>query len=333
MDGDGVNVADFKQAHPWVAARKGRVHFAVQVFPLPTDPNPTESAIRAGLLAEQVGLDGFFIGDHPGYHIEPWLHLAAVAARTSNVQLGSVVNCVFHRHPAMLARMAADLDHISRGRLLLGLGIGWNEPEFRQLGAPFPPIPDRQDALDEALAIVDGMFGADPVTLTGRHWSVEHAWITSPPAQRPRPPILLAGAGNRTLRQVVRWADVSNFGGSRNTGNVQTDDGLRAKLAQIDDLCREAGRLPETLLKSHFTSWLMLADSDAAAREKLHGYFPNGLSEEHRRTRIHGSPETVSAYFRSLVEVGFEYFVVQIQDAADLETIRLLGEQVAPAFA
>lgn len=325
-------MGEFGQAHPWVAARKDRVRFAVQVFPLPSDPNPTETTLQAGLLAEQVGLDGFFIGDHPGYHIEPWLHLSAVAAQTTHVQLGSVVNCVFHRHPAMVARMAADLDRISQGRLMLGLGIGWNEPEFRQLGAPFPPVPDRQDALDEALTVISGMFGDDPVTMKGRHWTAEKAWITSPPVQRPRPPILLAGAGNRTLRQVVRWADISNFGGSRNTGNVQTDDGLRAKLAQIDELCREVGRSPATLLKSHFTSWLMLADTDAAARDKLDHYFPDGLSEEHRRTRIHGSPDTVIAYFRSLQTVGFEYFVVQVQDAADYETIRLLGERVAPAL-
>src|SRR5688500_8086496 len=103
-------MVSFENAHPWVAERQKQVRFAVQVFPLQDDPNPTESVISAGLLAENVGLDGFFIGDHPGYHIEPWLHLSNVAARTNRVQLGSVVNCVFHRHPSMLARMTADLD-------------------------------------------------------------------------------------------------------------------------------------------------------------------------------------------------------------------------------
>jgi alkanesulfonate monooxygenase SsuD/methylene tetrahydromethanopterin reductase-like flavin-dependent oxidoreductase (luciferase family) len=323
-------MVSFENAHPWVAERQKQVRFAVQVFPLQDDPNPTESVISAGLLAENVGLDGFFIGDHPGYHIEPWLHLSNVAARTNRVQLGSVVNCVFHRHPSMIARMTADLDRISNGRVLLGLGIGWNEAEFGQLGVPFQSVPERQHALEEALQIIGGMFGPEPVIFQGEHWQVTNAHITSPPVQRPRPPILIAGAGKNTLRQVVRWADVSNFGGSKNTGNVQNDDQVRQKHDLIDRLCAEAGRDPGTLLRSHFTSWLMLADTDHAARTKLDGYFPNGLTEEQTRTRIFGSPETVTAYFRSLVELGFRYFVVQVQDSRDLETIRLLGEEVAP---
>ena len=323
----------FERAHPWVAERKSLVRFAVQVFPLADDPNPTESVIEAGLLAESVGLDGFLIGDHPGYHIEPWLHLAYIAARSRYVTLGSVVNNVFHRHPAMLARMTADLDRISNGRLLLGLGIGWNEPEFAQLGIPFRSVPERQRGLEEALEILIGMFAPEPVTLAGEHWRVTNAHITSPPVQLPHPPILLAGAGAKTLRQVVRWADIANFGGSKNTGNVKDDDQLREKLGLIDRLLAEAGRSPETLLRSHFTSWLMVADSDREARRKLDHYYPNGLTEEQTRTRIFGSPETITTYFRGLVELGFEYFTVQIQDSRDLETIRLLGESVAPQFA
>jgi alkanesulfonate monooxygenase SsuD/methylene tetrahydromethanopterin reductase-like flavin-dependent oxidoreductase (luciferase family) len=315
-----------------VAALKKQVRFAVQVFPLPDDPDPTESVISAGLLEDSIGLDGFLIGDHPGYHIEPWLHLATIAAQTNRVTLGSVVNNVFHRHPAMLARMTVDLDRISHGRLLLGLGIGWNEPEFAQLGLSFPTVPERQRALDEALTILLGMFGSDPVTFTGDFWRVTNAHNTAFPVQRPRPPILLAGAGDNTLRQVVRWADVANFGGSKNTGNVRDDAGLRAKLDQIDRFCAEAGRDPHTLLKSHFTSWLMLAETDRDARQKLDSYFPNGLTDEQTRTRIYGSPETIIAYYQALVTIGFEYFVVQIQDSRDLESIRLLGEAVAPKF-
>jgi alkanesulfonate monooxygenase SsuD/methylene tetrahydromethanopterin reductase-like flavin-dependent oxidoreductase (luciferase family) len=328
-----VLMVNFETAHPWVAERRARIRFAVQAFPLPDDPNPTESVITAGLLAERVGLDGFFIGDHPGYHIEPWLHLSNIAARTDHVQLGSVVNSVFHRNPSMLARMTADLDRISMGRVMLGLGIGWNEAEFAQLGVPFRPVPERQRGMEEALEIIDGMFGPEPVTFTGETWQVTNAHITSPPVQRPRPPILLAGAGENTLRQVVRWADISNFGASKNTGNVTSDEATVQKLARIDQLCAEAGRDPGTLLKSHFTSWLMLADSDKNAKAKLDHYFPDGLAEEQTRTRIFGSPETVSAYFRSLIGMGFQYFVIQIQDSRDLETIQLLGEAIAPNFA
>ena len=323
-------MVNFDKAHPWVAERRNQIRFAVQVFPLQNDPDPTESVIQAAQVAEEVGLDGFFIGDHPGYHIEPWLHLANIAARTTHVQLGSVVNNVYHRHPAMLARMTADLDRISNGRVLLGLGIGWNESEFGQLGVPFQPVAARQRGLEEALTIIDGMFGPEPITFAGDQWHVTGAHITSPPVQRPRPPVLIAGAGPNTLGQVVRWADVSNFGGSKNTGNVQNDDQIRQKLGLIDQFCTDAGRDPSTLLRSHFTSWLMLAETDRAARAKLDGYFPHGLTEEQTRIRIIGSPDTVANYFRGLVELGFQYFVAQIQDSRDIETIRLLGEAVAP---
>ena len=81
------------------------------------------------------------------------LHLTAIAVQTERIGLGSVVNCVYHRHPVMLARLAADLDHISGGRVVLGLGIGWNEVEFAQLGIPFPTVPARQQALEEAIQI------------------------------------------------------------------------------------------------------------------------------------------------------------------------------------
>ncbi|HRA49012.1 MAG TPA: LLM class flavin-dependent oxidoreductase, partial [Thermomicrobiales bacterium] len=228
--------------HPWVAERKGKLRIAVQVFPLPSDPNPTESVFAAAAVAEAVGLDGFFIGDHPGYHIEPWLHLAHVAATTSSVQLGSVVNCVFHRQPSMLGRMLADLDRISNGRAMLGLGIGWNQPEFGMLGIPFPSVPQRQDALDEAMTIIDGMYGPEPFSFSGEHWQVQGAHLTSPSIQQPRPPIMIAGAGQRTIRQVARWADIANFGNSKNTGNVTSNDGYREKLAAFRTACEAINR-------------------------------------------------------------------------------------------
>ena len=314
--------------HPWVVERRDGVRFGVQVFPLPDDPDPSATVIAAGLAADEVGLDAFFIGDHPGYHIEPWVHLAAVAVQTRRVTLGSVVNCAMHRHPAMLGRLAADLDRISGGRCLLGLGIGWNKPEFAQLGIPFEPVPVRQRALEEAVRIVDGMFGEEPFDLAGDTWSTSGATVGTA-ALRRRPPLLIAGAGDRTLRQVARFADVSNFGSSTNTGNVR-EDGAPERLAFLDRACEEIGRDPADVLRSHFTSWLMLADTRELALAKRDRYYPDGLTEEQSRTRIVGSPAEIVDYYRSLVAQGFRYLVVQIQDASDLETIRLLGTEVAP---
>ena len=314
--------------HPWVGERRADVRFGVQVFPLPDDPNPSATVIGAGLVADEVGLDAFFIGDHPGYHVEPWLHLAAVAVQTKGVTLGSVVNCVMHRHPAMLGRLAADLDRISGGRCLLGLGIGWNKPEFAQLGIPFEPVPDRQRALEEAIRIIDGMFGDDPFDLDGKTWSTTGATVGKA-VQARRPALLIAGAGDNTLRQVARHADVSNFGSSANTGNV-AEGGAPERLAFLDRACEEIGRDPADVLRSHFTSWLMLAETRDLALAKRDRYYPDGLTKEQSRTRIVGSPAEVVDYYCGLVTQGFRYLVVQIQDASDVETIRLLGTEVAP---
>lgn len=317
-------------AHPWVIERRDDVRFGVQVFPLSNDPNPSATAIAAGLVAEEAGLDAFFIGDHPGYHIDPWLHLAAVAVQTERVSLGSVVNCVMHRHPAMLGRLAADLDRISGGRCVLGLGIGWNKPEFAQLGIAFEPVPARQRALDEAIRILDGMFDDEPVDLDGEAWTTTGAHVGKALARR-RPPLLVAGAGDKTLRQVARAADVSNFGSSTNTGNVR-EGAAPERLAFLDRACAEVGRDPADILRSHFTSWLMLGETREAAVAKRDRYYPDGLTEEQRRTRIVGTPEDATAYFRGLVSQGFQYLVVQVQDAGDVETIRLLGTEVAPSL-
>jgi alkanesulfonate monooxygenase len=216
---------------------------------------------------------------------------------------------------------------------MLGLGIGWNEAEFAQLGIPFESVPERQRGLYEALEIIKRMFRLEPATFEGETWWTKGGVITSPPVQRPRPPILIAGAGKQTLRQVVEWADISNFGGSRNTGDVKSDQEIVAKLAEIDRLCEEMGRPPETLLRSHFTSWLMMADTSGKARAKLNRYFPDGLTEEQRRTRIVAAPGEIVEYYRSLAALGFRYFVIQIQDSRDLETIELLGREVSPNVA
>lgn len=314
--------------HQWVAERQGSIGMGAQVFALPSDPEPTKHVIAAGLLAEELGFDAFFIGDHPGYATEPFVHLAAIAAQTNRIGLGSIVNCVYHRHPALLARLAGDLQHISGNRFIFGLGIGWNEPEFKQLGLPFPSVRVRQEALDEALAIVTGMFGPEPITFHGKHWSTEGGHYQIPTT---RPPIVVAGSGERTtLRQVAQWADACNFGPGRNTGAVRGDQGLQQTFDALRRHCDTLGRPYDDILRTHFTSWVMVAPTEAEALAKRDRYYPDGLNEEQQITRIVGSPEQVTAYYQALADAGMQYFVVQVLDAEDLETLRLLATEVIP---
>lgn len=317
--------------HEWVAARKDKVSFGLQVFALPEDPEPSKRVLRAGELAEELGFDAFFIGDHPGYQTEPWVHLGAIAARTQRIGLGSVVNCVYHRQPALFARLIGDLDNISNGRAILGLGIGWNEIEFKQLGLPFLTIRDRQEALDEALQIIKSMFGPEPVTFHGKHWRVEGAHYQARTVQQPMPPILIAGGGERvTLAQVARYADASNFGEGANSGKVRSASDIRHKFDVLRQHCDAIGRPFDSILRTHFTNWTMVAPTQAQANAKRDRYYPNGLSEEQKITRVIGTPESVLAYYQSLADAGFQYFIVQVLDAGDEETLRLLAKEVMP---
>lgn len=319
------------EVHPWVREFQDRVGWGLQAFALPEDPTPAASILAAGRLADDAGLDSFFIGDHPAYAPDAWLHLGVLAVQTTRVRLGSVVLCAGYRPPVINARLAADLDNLSGGRIVLGLGHGWNAAEFAQLGLPFPSIPERQAALEEAIQIVRGVLGAEPFTFHGVYHRTEEEQILPPPVQPGGLPLLLAGAGEkRALRLVARYADASNFGAGHSTGLLRTPDEVRRRNAVLDRYCEEEGRDPGSVLRSHFTSWLMIGPTEAAARAKLDRYYPQGLNEEQRHSRVVGSPEQVADYYQHLVNAGIDYFVVQILDARDLETVELLSREVMP---
>ncbi len=319
------------EIHPWVARNRDRIGFGLQVVARPDDPEPGARLLQAGVLADELGFDAFFLGDHPAYAPEPWLHLAALATLTERVQLGSVVLCASYRPPVLAARLAADLDRLSHGRLILGLGIGWNQTEFAQLGLPFGSVRQRQTALEETIEIVRGVWGAKPFTYHGDYHTTVSEQIVPPPVQPMGPPLLLAGAGERVaLRLVARYADACNFGPGHATGLARTPDAIAHKLAVLRRHCDEVGRPFNAILRTHFTTWLMLAETDALARAKLDHYYPAGVNEEQRYSRVATTPDGAVAYYQALVDTGMEYFVVQSLDAADLETIQLLATEVAP---
>ncbi|MCA9878252.1 MAG: LLM class flavin-dependent oxidoreductase, partial [Thermomicrobiales bacterium] len=199
------------------------------------------------------------------------------------------------------------------------------------LGLPYPSVPERQQALAEAVEIIRGVWGPEPFTFHGAHHSTVAERVAPPPVQQPGPPLVLAGAGEKTaLRIVAKYADACNFGAGHATGLLRTPDEVRRKNQVLDRYCQDAGRDPRSVLRSHFTSWLMLAPTEAAARAKRDRYYPNGLNEEQRFSRVIGTPEQAAAYYQGLVDAGMEYFVVQILDATDLETVDLLARELMP---
>lgn len=202
---------------------------------------------------------------------------------------------------------------------------------IRSVWAPFRDVPSRQRALEETIQIVQGVWGDEPFSFRGEFHSTSKERIWPPPVQVPGPPLLLAGAGERTaLRLVARYADACNFGAGHSTGLVRTADEIQHKNAVLSEYCREEGRLPSSVLRTHFTSWLIIGATEEEALRKRDHYYPQGLNEEQKFSRVVGSPESVAEDYQNLVDAGMQYFIVQSLDARDHETIELLATQVIP---
>ena len=221
------------------------------------------------VMAEAVGFDTIWVADHlifrnagsvvmePGASrgpYEAWTLLSAIAAVTSKVTLGPFVACNSFREPALLAKMADTLDEVSGGRLLLGLGAGWHEPEYTAFGFPFDHLAGR---FEEALQIIVPLLKGETVTFHGRYYNVDDAELR-PRGPRPGgPPIWIGAKGPRMLRLVAQYADAYN--------TVWHSDVSQSteRFANMDAACREAGRDPSTLLRTSGSNVLVPDAGDA----------------------------------------------------------------------
>ena len=167
-----------------------------------------DALVARARLAERLGYSTFLIPDHLGDQFDTPLALALVAQATRTLRLGSFVFANDFRHPALLAKIAATLDVISGGRFELGLGAGWMQSEYEQVGFAFDTPPVRIDRMVEALRVIKGLFSDNPVTFAGTHYQITGMRGHPPPLQRPRPPILLGGNGKRILSVAAREADI-----------------------------------------------------------------------------------------------------------------------------
>jgi probable F420-dependent oxidoreductase len=162
---------------------------------------------------EDLGFSTFLIRDHfvPDFFGDqpaPLVALASAAALTTRLRVGTMVLAVDYRHPVMLAKEAATLDLVSGGRLELGLGAGWLRREYEAAGLPFDPVGTRIERLEETVRIIDGLFGAGPISFAGKHYTITDVDGYPKPVQRPRPPILIGGGRRRVLNLAGRTADI-----------------------------------------------------------------------------------------------------------------------------
>ena len=251
--------------------------------------------------------------------LECFTTLAAIAAVTQRVRLGALVAGVPYRNPALLAKINITLDVISHGRCIVGLGAGWHEEEFKAYGWPFPSIKQRMDGLEDAIRIIETMMTQRRASYTGTHYRITEALSNPLPVQRPRPPIMIGGSGERrTLRLVAQYADYCNILGDPAT--------VARKIEALRKHCAAVGRPYETIVRSNFVSILIgKNETELARKRKLYTPWPGHP--------IIGTPEQVVAALQEFVSVGIQYVVLNFPDAHTLEPVYLFAEMVAPAFA
>lgn len=315
-----------RTTHPWVADAQHRIRFAIVGAFLREWPQRLDFVLRA----EELGFDAYWANDHPNRSMDPWTTLAALAMATRKIRLISLVSCIYYRSPLLLARCAADIDRLSNGRLVLGVGIGDDTTEFEQLQIPFPPIKERQEALEETLQIVDGVWNQAPFSFSGASFRVESASVTPRPVQEPRVPILIGGGGERvTLKQVARYADMSNFGAHEWSGAAYDLTDVQRKCAALRRHCEAIGRPYESVLRSHYTPLLVLARTQAELdRKKATTRIPD---PDLHTVPLFATPRDAIVHFQALADAGMHYFLAQI-GGTDAETVQLLAEEVIPAI-
>lgn len=259
---------------------------------------------------------------------EGWSSLAALAAITTRVRLGCLVTGVTYREPAVLAKMAATVDHISNGRLEFGIGASWHEAEHKMYGIPFPPVRERQDRLEEALQVLRLLFDGDGKSnFSGKYYQLQDAVFLPKTVQRPHPPIMVGGGGEkRTLRAVARYADVMNVFG--------TPEVVRQKIQVLEQHCKDAGRDPAEIEKTISAS--IIVSENQGLIDRLAGMFGagQGLSaDEAKKVLPIGSGAHVRAIVERYAEAGVTQIITMSQGPWKREVYQRLNDEVVAAFA
>ena len=265
--------------------------------------------------------------------LETFLSLVLVATETSRIRFGPLVASATFRHPSLVARMAAQVDVLSGGRFILGMGAGWNVPEHEAFGLPFPAMRERMDRLEESIQVVRALWSEGPANFEGRYYTLTDALCEPKPVQRPLP-LLVGGSGERrTLKLVAQYADEWNSVGL-------TIDAYREKRAVLERHCADAGRDPGTIRHSQMTGFI-IGKTESAQRahlarvaEALPALGRNDPGEVMRgmkaRGWLVGTPDEVVQAIGWRQEAGLTRLMLQHQAQEDFDVLELIASDVLP---
>jgi F420-dependent oxidoreductase-like protein len=305
-----------------------------------------ETVAGAAVAAEEAGFDTVMVMDHfyqlpllgppDNEMFEAYTLLGALAARTSKVNLGTLVTGVTYRNPAILAKIVTTLDVISRGRAFLGIGAAWYDVEHAGLGVDFPPVKVRFEMLTEALHIVRAMFRDERPTFEGEHYSVKDAINRPAPIRPGGPPIMIGGQGEKkTLRLMAEHATMANF--------TAGFDELPRKVAVLEQHCADVGRDPAEINKTPLASMFLgrtmeeaiaKLDSRLAAMNTSWATLDDGMRAMVGARFLLGDADAVGEKVQELRAAGMDGVCVNLPtDTQDPEAIAFAGEVLTKALA
>jgi F420-dependent oxidoreductase-like protein len=289
---------------------------------------------------EEHGIPALFRSDHymnlDGQHpergsLDAWGTLCALAAVTSKLRLGTMVSPATFRHPSELAKLVVTADHVSSGKIELGLGAGWHEREHEAYGFPFPPTGTRMKILEEQLQIVLGSWTSDDFNFEGEHYTLRHLDAQPKPVQRPHPPLIMGGlAGPRSAALAARYADEYNT-------VFPTVDGIRERQGRLAQACERAGR--SSPLPLSVMTGVIIGSDGAELRERVGrvarkmGSDGDALLKNPPAGWIVGTIDDAAEQLSALRDAGVARVMCQHLAHDDLDAIALIGRELAPRVA
>ena len=262
--------------------------------------------------------------------LDPWLLMTALVRENPEIRVGSLVFCNSYRPPALHAKMASTLDHLSGGRFEFGIGAGWKKIEYDAYGYPFPNDSTRIEQLDEAIQIIKGIWSNDKYTFSGKHYAVKDVISYPKPVQKPHPTIWVGTmkAREKMLRLTAK------YGGGINVAWAYSPEACKDVFSQLSKYCNEYGR-EENDVKKSVGFWTRLFESDAEMETAIEeGAAKRGVSLDDYRKRITsalwGTSDTIVARLKEFKEMDVSHSIFMFPDHEEVPYIKLFGESVIP---
>ncbi|MGE0824026.1 MAG: TIGR03560 family F420-dependent LLM class oxidoreductase [Candidatus Binatia bacterium] len=284
--------------------RRSRLRFGVLTYP---EHVTYRDMVEAWQEIDSLGFTTAFVFDHfipftgsqNGPCLEGWTLLSALAAQTKHVQVGVLVTGNTYRHPALLAKMAVTVDHVSDGRLILGIGAGWFESEHRMYGIPFLTVGGRAQQLREAVEVFTRLFTQEKSTFNGKYYQLKGAPFAPKAVQKPHPPILIGGTGPKVILPLAaRHANIWHFYGGSDA------ESIRRTCTAFDALCRKVGRDPSEV-------------------EKMTSLSPS---------QLRGTLTEVVSHVHALAGAGIQHLTIELSAPYDRQFLRRFAQDIMPEF-